>query len=69
MAQEAGVFPSGQVRMWMQGGWREVMLMSFEITEEPERKHSPEVEDLATEAHRRCEKVTARRGTAPATRN
>ena len=51
VAQEAGVFPSGLVRMWMGGEWREVLLLSFEVTEEPERKHGPEVDDLASEAH------------------
>jgi Flp pilus assembly protein TadD len=50
-AQEADVFPSGLVRMWMGGEWREVLLLSFEITEEPQRKHSPEVEELAYQAH------------------
>lgn len=50
-AQEAGVFPSGLVRVWMQGEWREVLLLSFEVTGEPERKHGPEVDELASEAH------------------
>jgi tetratricopeptide (TPR) repeat protein len=50
-AQEAGVFPSGMVRMWMRGEWTEILLLSFEVTEETERKHSLEVENLASEGH------------------
>jgi tetratricopeptide (TPR) repeat protein len=50
VADEAGLIPSGPVRMWMGGEWREVRFFNFEITDEPEKKHSDEVTELLTEA-------------------
>lgn len=43
-ANEAGLLPEGQVRMWTQGEWQEVMLHSYDIDDEPTFKHSPQVE-------------------------
>ena len=49
---QAGVLPSGPTRMWMQGEWREILLLNFEITDEPDESHySPEVQQLAEEAY------------------
>lgn len=49
-ASEAGLVPPGPVRMWLQGEWREVLRMDFEITPAPQGHHSPEVERLLREA-------------------
>lgn len=41
---QAGLLPSGTVRMWMQGEWSETLLLGFELTDEPvNRGHSREV--------------------------
>src|SRR5262249_28952269 len=50
VASEAGVPPRGPVRMWQGGEWGEVMLLAFEIHEEPSNKHSPRVAALAQQA-------------------
>lgn len=42
-ASEAGLFPSGLVRFWQQGEWSEVMLMGFELHDEPIYEHAPQV--------------------------
>jgi tetratricopeptide (TPR) repeat protein len=50
-ALRAGLLPSKQVQMWMRGQRQEVMLMGFEIYEEPdEPTYSPEVMELAQAA-------------------
>lgn len=48
-ASRAGLLPRGTVRFWVQGEWREILLMDFEIYSEPESKHSPQVEKLMIE--------------------
>lgn len=48
--EHAGLVPSGEARLWLEGEWREMLLMSFELTSEPTRTHSPAVEKLAVEA-------------------
>jgi len=57
IASEAGLLPSGPVRLWMQGEWREILLMTFELHEEPDPERDPQVEQWLTEAtlalHRR----------------
>jgi Flp pilus assembly protein TadD len=50
MAKKAGLLPAGLVKMWVNGQQHEVMLVSFEIHDEPIKQHSPEVTDLAYEA-------------------
>jgi tetratricopeptide (TPR) repeat protein len=50
-ASEAGLLPSGLTRMWVRGAWSELLLFSFELTDEPTRSHTAEVADLAAEAH------------------
>jgi tetratricopeptide (TPR) repeat protein len=49
-ADAAGLFPERQAHMWMNGQWQDVMLMGFEITDEPQGTHSAEVEPLARAA-------------------
>jgi tetratricopeptide (TPR) repeat protein len=50
-ANEAGLLPSGGIRLWLKGEWQDIMLMSFEISGEPDlRGHSPEVAQLAEDA-------------------
>lgn len=50
-AMQAGLIPAGNVRMWGQGQWREVMLLDFDIGDEPTIKnHSKRVENLLTSA-------------------
>ncbi|MGC9357893.1 MAG: tetratricopeptide repeat protein [Anaerolineae bacterium] len=50
LAAQNGALPSGPRRMWIQGEWREIMLLSFEIYGESDPVHSPKVEHLAREA-------------------
>jgi len=44
IASEAGLLPEGSVRMWTQGKWQEVMLLNYEINNEPTFHHSAQVE-------------------------
>lgn len=48
---EAGLLPSGPVRFWQRGEWREVRLVSYDIHDEPLTRHSAEVEQWHAEAH------------------
>jgi len=43
VADEAGLLPAGPVRMWIAGAWTQQILMNFEIYDEPEHGHSPQV--------------------------
>lgn len=43
-ASEAGLLPSGPTRMWIQGEWREILLMEFELHDEPVVEHKPKTE-------------------------
>src|SRR5207237_10520180 len=48
---DAGLLPAGPTRLWLQGEWREVLLMGFEITDEPTPQgHGPQVEAWHAEA-------------------
>jgi tetratricopeptide (TPR) repeat protein len=49
-AREADLLPAGMIKMWLKGEQREVMLMGFEITGEPEHKHNPKTAQLAADA-------------------
>ena len=49
-ASEAGLMPSGPVRMWLQGKWREVLLMGFELHGDPDWEHLPQVEEWLADA-------------------
>jgi tetratricopeptide (TPR) repeat protein len=49
---EAGILPSGKIRMWMSAEWRELLMMNIEITPEPEGTPlSPAVQKLAEKAY------------------
>lgn len=47
---EAGLLSSEAVRMWLQGEWRELNLISYEFHEEPTAVHSPQVKKWVAEA-------------------
>ncbi|MEM9903765.1 MAG: tetratricopeptide repeat protein [Cyanobacteria bacterium P01_D01_bin.44] len=48
---KAGLVPRDKVRMWIEGEWRDVMLMGYELYGEPETgKHSRRVTDWLAEA-------------------
>lgn len=47
-ASRAGLIPQGVARLWIQGEWRETMLMDFEIHDEPIFHHSEQVTRLLT---------------------
>ena len=48
---EEELIPGGVVRLWSQGEWRDVLLMSFEISDEPESGYvSDEAEEPMAEA-------------------
>ena len=44
-AMRAGLLPSGPVRMWVEGEWREVMALGFDIHGDEVHQHSPQVEE------------------------
>lgn len=46
-----GLIPSGPVEMWIQGQWREVLLLGFEIHDEQSSPHPPRVQKLVEQAH------------------
>lgn len=43
-ASEAGLLPPGPTRMWIEGEWREILLLGFELHDEPVVHHKPETE-------------------------
>ncbi len=43
---QARVLPPGSARLWLGGAWQDVMPMNFEITDEPEITHAPEIQQL-----------------------
>lgn len=49
LSQE-GQFPSGPTRLWVKGAWKEVVLLAFEVHEETQNSHRPDVNDWAAEA-------------------
>lgn len=50
IAAQAGLLPPGPVRMWREGEWREVHLISYELHDQPVVKHPPQVEEWLREA-------------------
>jgi tetratricopeptide (TPR) repeat protein len=51
LLRETEVLPAGMVRLWIEGAWRELLLLEFEI--DPERHpfpHAPAVQNLAEDA-------------------
>ena len=49
-ATRAGLLLSGPMRLWVEGEWREIMAVGFDVYSEPESKHSPQVEEWIREA-------------------
>jgi tetratricopeptide (TPR) repeat protein len=54
-AQEGGLLPTGPTRMWLEGEWREVLLFSFELHDEPMTRHSRRVEQKMLDAQEAME--------------
>ena len=51
LVREAGLLPAGPARMWSQGEWRDLLLLGFEIYDEPELTvHSPQVTEWMQDA-------------------
>jgi tetratricopeptide (TPR) repeat protein len=50
VASQAGLLPPGPMRQWLEGEWREVLTMGFEIHGEPLIQYSPQVERWVQEA-------------------
>jgi tetratricopeptide (TPR) repeat protein len=47
LAAQAGLFPAGPTRLWLEGEWRDIVLQRFEISGEAvQRSHAPGVFDL-----------------------
>jgi tetratricopeptide (TPR) repeat protein len=52
IASGAGLFPSGTVRMWMDGEWHDLLLLNFEISDEPSAPYEDsQVQLLSEEAY------------------
>jgi tetratricopeptide (TPR) repeat protein len=49
-ASEAGLLPSGPVRLWLKGEWRELLLMGFELHSDSIWQHQPQVEKWLAKA-------------------
>ena len=49
VVSDAGLFPPGMVTLWADGEWRDLLLMGFDIHNEPTVEHGPEVERLGGE--------------------
>ncbi|MGH2544650.1 MAG: tetratricopeptide repeat protein, partial [Ardenticatenaceae bacterium] len=50
VASEEGGLPSGLTRFWIEGEWRELLLVGFEIHGEPIYRHNRKVEQILGEA-------------------
>jgi len=50
VAVEEGLLPSGQLRMYMRGGWSDVMLLGFQIHGDPDEDLPPKAERLMAKA-------------------
>ncbi len=64
-ARIAGLLPDGPLRLWVQGGWREVEVIGFELHGEAFTRHGPRVEALNSEAMGAMRRGGAVRGAAP----
>jgi tetratricopeptide (TPR) repeat protein len=49
VAVRSGLLPQEPTRLWVEGEWREILLMGFELHGEPEHNHSRAVANLARE--------------------
>jgi tetratricopeptide (TPR) repeat protein len=51
LVREAGLLPAGPARIWSQGEWHDLLLLGFEIYDEPELTvHSPQVTEWMQDA-------------------
>ncbi|MGC1245843.1 MAG: tetratricopeptide repeat protein [Spirulinaceae cyanobacterium] len=50
IASEAGLIPAGEVRMWLQGSWQEILLLGMEIHDEPTQNHGSKINKALGEA-------------------
>ena len=50
MATRAGLLPKGQITLWIQGEWRDVMLANYEVFPEPAVNHPKSVQKLLNQA-------------------
>lgn len=50
IAQEAGLLPPGEVRLWSKGNWNEVRLMNYEFHDEPLFHHPTPIQEQLQEA-------------------
>lgn len=48
--REAGVIPSGMVKMWVDGEWTDILMIGFEIHDEPQRALPEDAEEWFAEA-------------------
>lgn len=49
LASEVGLFPSGTVHMWMNGEWHDLLLLNFEIGDEPSSPYEDSQVQLLSE--------------------
>jgi len=51
LVREAGLLPAGPARIWSRGEWRDLLLLGFEIYDEPDLTvHSPQVAEWMQDA-------------------
>jgi predicted Zn-dependent protease len=51
MAVERSALPAGRMRLCLNGEWRELLVLGFEVHSEPVYQHAPEVQPLLEEAN------------------
>lgn len=50
IASKAGLIPKGPVRMWMNGQWQDILLLDYELNDEPTFRHARPVEQWLEES-------------------
>lgn len=50
VVSEAGLLPPGPIRIWLQGEWRDLLLIGFELHDKPACRHTRRVERWLAEA-------------------
>src|SRR5205823_9032102 len=68
VATEARLIAPGRTRMWLEGEWRELLLLGYKIHGEILRRHRPRVERMAREASGLVRAGDGRRAEAVLTR-
>ena len=64
VARSAGLLPADPARLFLQGEWREILLLDFEITGEPELRLKPATQKIVEEAIQALHANDARRAEA-----